>query len=216
MKAFIFDLEATGLDVMTSDVCSIGYIIYDTEENKSSSSLQYFAIDHEVPYSASKVNGLTQAKLEALSNGTTFLDYSDELLDIMRGCDILVGHNSNSFDIPLLRANFARAGRRMVKDEAKFVNKLSTLTDLSNIGWDTFDTIVAGKAFMHLNTKYGPKLGVLYNEVCSKLYHTTKENMDKIFASTRGKSGSVHEADYDVWMTFVIFRAFLPSLSKRN
>lgn len=100
-----FDLESTGTDRENDRIVEIAVCKYDP-------SGQFKTVRRRVnptipiPAGASDIHGI---KDEDVANEPTFKQLAKGLLDLLAGCDI-AGFNSNSFDVPLLFNEFARAG----------------------------------------------------------------------------------------------------------
>lgn len=216
-KYLIFDTETDGLtttgpDSGTANILEFAYILYDEDSGDISHGQMYFNTDHEIPYGASKVNGLTRSKLAHLSHGIYFDERIEDIQKVFHSADILVGHNSDSYDLPLMFSNFRKYGKSLSRT-AEGVEKI----------WDTYDTMLHAKSVVprrpnYGNSKrpyYGPKLVTAYAWVANNLYRKTASDLDKLFEQTFELTGTAHEAFYDVWMTFCVFKA-LKGLESRG
>jgi len=100
-----FDLETTGTDTEKDRIVEIAVsILYPDMQVKTVSRRVNPTIP--IPEGASAVHGITDADVV---NEPTFKQLSKGLLEMLSGCDI-AGFNSNSYDVPLLYNEFARAG----------------------------------------------------------------------------------------------------------
>ena len=99
-----FDLETTGLNIMTDRIVEIAYLKVYPNGNEES---RKFRINPEIPISAAstEVHGITD---EDVKNCPTFKKVAQSIANDFRGCDI-AGYNSNSFDVPFLAEEFLRA-----------------------------------------------------------------------------------------------------------
>jgi len=99
------DLETTGTDPATSRVVEVGIVkrYPDGDEHVRS-----WRINPEVPIpaEATAIHGITDADV-ALH--PPFAAVADDIAATLAGCDLVV-FNGRAFDIPLLRAEFARCG----------------------------------------------------------------------------------------------------------
>ncbi|PPK85511.1 DNA polymerase-3 subunit epsilon [Neolewinella xylanilytica] len=101
-----FDLEATGLNVITDRIVQIAMIKLFAD-GREAQELE-MKIDPTVPVSAeaAAIHGLTN---EALKGEPTFPSVAKTLFDFIGDAD-LAGYNSNRYDVPLLQEEFFRAG----------------------------------------------------------------------------------------------------------
>lgn len=206
-KYMVFDIETTGLDVQTAKVLELGYILWNSETRESTHGKMYFNTDDEVPYKAAAVNGLSKHKLQMLSNGCYFEDRLEEIKKVFHSADVLVGHNIEAYDLPIVKNNCIACGDR-----------LSRSPDGTLKTWKTYDTLIHSKGVLDNGSQrgaqfrgryYGPKLKVAYASVCNKVYRQKPSDLDALFTRDYGTVGQAHEALYDVWMTFVVFRGLL-------
>lgn len=207
-KVLVFDLETDGLSTASSCVLEFAYMLWDSDTGSTESDVMYFNIDHEVPFAASRVNGLTRTKLAALSSGLYFDERMDEIRGVFHKAGVLVGHNAEEFDIPMIMSNFRKYG-----------SSLSRSVEGRERIWKTYDTMVHAKDVVpraqhkghHTGNRkyYGPKLTTAYAWICNNVYKKNPSDMDGIFNATYSTQGSAHEALYDVWMTFVLYKGLL-------
>ncbi len=112
-----FDLETTGLNIVTDRIVEISYLkVYPdgTEEQK------VYRINPEMHISeeATAVHHITD---EDVKDAPTFKQFAKQFAQIITGCD-LGGFNSNKFDIPLLAEEFERAGVEFDFTRCKFID----------------------------------------------------------------------------------------------
>ena len=101
-----FDLEATGLNVITDRIVQIALVkLYADGREAEEMEMK---INPTVPVSAeaAAVHGLTN---DMLKNEPTFAAVAQKLFDFIADAD-LGGYNSNRYDVPLLQEEFFRAG----------------------------------------------------------------------------------------------------------
>ena len=112
-----FDLETTGLNVVTDRIVEISLlkVFPDEQEEKL-----HFLInpEKEIAPQATAVHGI---KNEDLINCPTFKEVGKEIAAFLKNCDI-AGYNSNKFDIPLLAEEFARAKIDFDWTKSRFVD----------------------------------------------------------------------------------------------
>ena len=123
MISFFFDLEATGLNIVTDRIVQIAMVKLHAD-GRSQQELE-MKINPTVPISAeaSSIHGLTNADL---ANEPTFAQVAQQLFEFIGEAD-LAGYNSNRYDVPLLQEEFYRAGlyldtrsRRLIDAQAIF------------------------------------------------------------------------------------------------
>lgn len=101
----IFDLEATGLNLVKDRIIQISYIkLLPNGDELRGNEL----VNPEKPI-PEEVVALTGISDEDVKDKPTFKQLSQKLADIFTGCDF-AGFNSNHFDIPLLAEEFLRSG----------------------------------------------------------------------------------------------------------
>jgi len=100
-----FDLETTGVDSTKDRIVEIACIKYNPD---GTSEKKYSLINPEIPIpqEASDVHGITD---DIVQDAPTFKNLAKSMREWFYGCD-LGGYNSNNFDVPLLSAEFERAG----------------------------------------------------------------------------------------------------------
>ena len=101
----VFDLETTGLDLVSDRIIQISYIKVYTDGKEERKN---FFINPGKPIPA-LVTELTGISDEDVANAPTFKQKAKELADKFAGCDF-AGFNSNRFDVPMLAEEFLRAG----------------------------------------------------------------------------------------------------------
>ena len=100
-----FDIESTGVDTELSRIVEIACIKYNVDGTKEEKTIVVNPTV-PIPLEASEVHGITD---EMVADKPTFKQYAQAVRDWFFGCD-LAGFNSNNFDVPLLSAEFERAG----------------------------------------------------------------------------------------------------------
>ena len=100
-----FDLESTGLNIVTDRIIEIGMIKIkpdNTEETKE----KRINPEMHIPEESSKIHGIYDNDVK---DEPTFKQVAKSIAQFIEGCDI-AGFNSNHFDIPMLAEEFLRAG----------------------------------------------------------------------------------------------------------
>ena len=101
----IFDLEATGLDLVKDRIIQISYIkVYpDGHEERGNELVNP---GKPIPKEVTELTGIHDADVQ---DKPTFKEMAPKLNAAFQGCDF-AGFNSNHFDVPLLAEEFLRAG----------------------------------------------------------------------------------------------------------
>lgn len=101
----VFDLETTGLDLVSDRIIQISFIkIYpDWKEERENI---FINPERPIPSSVVALTGISDADV---ADAPTFKQKAKELAEKFSGCDF-AGFNSNRFDIPMLAEEFLRAG----------------------------------------------------------------------------------------------------------
>ena len=104
----VFDLEATGLDLVNDRIIQISYVKVrpnDKEGEEERKSI-YVNPGKPIPDFVQKLTGITD---EMVKDAPTFKQLAKQLADAFTGCDF-AGFNSDRFDVPMLAEEFLRAG----------------------------------------------------------------------------------------------------------
>ncbi len=101
----IFDLETTGLDLVTDRIIQISYIKVMPNGDEERKNL-FVNPEKPIPALVQQLTGITD---EMVKDAPVFKQMAKALHDTFAGCDF-AGFNSNRFDIPLLAEEFLRAG----------------------------------------------------------------------------------------------------------
>ncbi|MBK5203090.1 MAG: 3'-5' exonuclease [Prolixibacteraceae bacterium] len=112
-----FDLEATGLNIVTDRIIEIGMIKIkpdNTEEVKE----KRINPEMHIPEESSKIHGIYDNDVK---DEPTFKQVAKSIAQFIEGCDI-TGFNSNHFDIPMLAEEFLRAGVDIDMKKHKFID----------------------------------------------------------------------------------------------
>ena len=111
------DLETTGTDPATSRVVEVGIVkrLPDGGDHVIS-----WRINPSVPIppDASAIHGVTDADVAPCP---PFAEVADDIAATLAGCDLVV-FNGRAFDLPLLRAEFARCGVAWPCDDANVID----------------------------------------------------------------------------------------------
>jgi DNA polymerase-3 subunit epsilon len=112
-----FDLETTGLNIVTDRIVELSYLKVDVNGNETSKTM---LINPTIPISpeSTAIHGIIDADVK---DAPTFSAIAKNLAKEIEGCD-LAGYNSNKFDIPLLAEEFMRADVDIDMTKRKFID----------------------------------------------------------------------------------------------
>jgi DNA polymerase-3 subunit epsilon len=112
-----FDLETTGVNALEDRIVELSYIKVNPDGHEDSATMRMNPGRH-IPEETTKIHGITD---EDVADEKTFAELAEKLLKIFTGCDI-AGYNSNKFDIPLLMAEFDRAGYQFNMEDCRLID----------------------------------------------------------------------------------------------
>lgn len=100
-----FDIESTGVETETARIIELACIKFNPDGSQEEKTI---LVNPEIPIplEASEVHGITD---EMVKDKPFFKQYAQAVRNWFDGCD-LAGYNSDSYDVPLLSAEFERAG----------------------------------------------------------------------------------------------------------
>lgn len=99
------DLETTGTDLATDRIVEIGLVRLDPDGTRRALRILVNP-ERPIPAAATAIHGISDADVEG---ARPFRDVAVSLCEALDGCD-LVTFNGRAFDVPILRAEFDRAG----------------------------------------------------------------------------------------------------------
>lgn len=107
-----FDLETTGIDVVTSRIVQIALLqVFEDGSSREWETLVNPTVP--IPAATTAVHGITD---EMVKDAPTFRELAPLLAPLFQDSD-LAGYNSTRFDVPMLLEEFARVGYKMNFDE---------------------------------------------------------------------------------------------------
>jgi len=100
-----FDIESTSVETQTARIIELACIKYNPDGTQEEKTI---LVNPEIPIpvEASEVHGITDDMVKDLP---VFKQYAQAIRKWFGGCD-LAGFNSDKYDVPLLSAEFERAG----------------------------------------------------------------------------------------------------------
>ncbi|MDE6134634.1 MAG: 3'-5' exonuclease [Muribaculaceae bacterium] len=112
-----FDLETTGTNISKDRIVEIS-IIKLMPDGRVFEKTRRINPEMPIPAEATAIHHITD---EDVANEPTFRQIASSLSQLISGCDI-AGFNSNRFDIPVLDAEFERAGLDFDLSKARFID----------------------------------------------------------------------------------------------
>jgi DNA polymerase-3 subunit epsilon len=112
-----FDLETTGINVVTDRIIEISYLKIFTDGSEEQKT-QRINPEMPIPEKTTAIHGITDDDVKDMP---VFKEYAKTFSKILEGADI-GGFNSNKFDIPLLAEEFLRADIDFDFKKRKFID----------------------------------------------------------------------------------------------
>ena len=112
-----FDLETTGVNALEDRIVEISYIKVYPDGHEESNTLRLNP-GRPIPAECTAIHHITDADV---ADEKSFSEVAEKLLKVFTGCDI-GGYNSNKFDLPLLMAEFHRAGYTFNMDDCRLID----------------------------------------------------------------------------------------------
>lgn len=112
-----FDLETTGTNISSDRIVEISLIKLHPDGRVLEKTRRVNPEMH-IPESSTAIHHITD---EDVASEPTFRQIASSLAQLISGCDI-AGFNSNRFDIPLLDAEFERAGVDFDLTKSRFID----------------------------------------------------------------------------------------------
>lgn len=113
----LFDIEATGLDVIQDRIVEIA-VLKIHPDGKKEEYCRRVNPGIPIPNEVSLIHGIYDADVQ---NEPPLNVILPELEAFVKGCD-LAGYNSNKFDLPLLAEELIRAGSKLDLSEVKHID----------------------------------------------------------------------------------------------
>jgi DNA polymerase-3 subunit epsilon len=114
-KVVFFDVETTGVNVVSDRIVSIALIIWNEDGTRDEHD---FLVNPTIPIprEASDVHGILD---EQVADCQKFIEVAPKIFDLFKGADI-AGYNSNHFDVPILAEEFERCGISFMSEKRRF------------------------------------------------------------------------------------------------
>ncbi len=115
-----FDLETTGVNVVTDRIVQIGALRYEPGTPEPQRLNMLINPGVEIPAETTAVHGITDADV---ADAPRFKAVADELLAFFDGADV-GGYNVGRFDLPLIMEEFDRCGLDFGADDRRVVDAM--------------------------------------------------------------------------------------------
>lgn len=104
----VFDLEATGLDLVNDRIIQISYVKVSPGDKEGEEERKSIFVNpgKPIPAFVQQLTGITD---DMVKDAPTFKQLAKQLANSFIGCDF-AGFNSDRFDVPMLAEEFLRAG----------------------------------------------------------------------------------------------------------
>lgn len=104
----VFDLEATGLDLVNDRIIQISYVKVSPGDKEGEEERKSIFVNpgKPIPAFVQQLTGITD---DMVKDAPAFKQLAKQLADSFIGCDF-AGFNSDRFDVPMLAEEFLRAG----------------------------------------------------------------------------------------------------------
>lgn len=104
----VFDLEATGLDLVNDRIIQISYVKVSPGDKEGEEERKSIFVNpgKPIPAFVQQLTGITD---DMVKDAPTFKQLAKQLADSFIGCDF-AGFNSDRFDVPMLAEEFLRVG----------------------------------------------------------------------------------------------------------
>lgn len=104
----VFDLEATGLDLVNDRIIQISYVKVSPGDKEGEEERKSIFVNpgKPIPAFVQQLTGITD---DMVKDAPMFKQLAKQLADSFTGCDF-AGFNSDRFDVPMLAEEFLRAG----------------------------------------------------------------------------------------------------------
>lgn len=99
------DTETTSNDPLTDNICEVALIVTDENGNEKARVERRIKPKKKIVARAVAIHGITDADV---LNCPEFEEYGPKIKPLIEKIDLMVAHNGNGFDFPLIKAEFAR------------------------------------------------------------------------------------------------------------
>jgi DNA polymerase-3 subunit epsilon len=112
-----FDIETTGLNIMTDRIVEIAYLKVYPNGNEESKKMRINPLIH-IHSESTDIHHISD---DDVKDCPTFKEVAQSIANDFKGCDI-AGYNSNHFDVPFLVEEFLRVGIDVDFENSRFID----------------------------------------------------------------------------------------------
>lgn len=173
-----FDIESTGVETETARIVELACIKYNVDGTQEEKTILVNP-GVPIPVEASDVHGITD---EIVKDKPFFKQYAQAVRNWFDGCD-LAGFNSDNFDIPLLSAEFERAGLEGINWNPNLLDIMKLYRLLYP---NTLSDVYKRLTGKELEGAHGALIDIMGTKeiadiLIPKLKETTDENLETVF-----------------------------------
>ena len=173
-----FDIESTGVETETARIIELACIKYNVDGTQEEKTILVNP-GVPIPVEASDVHGITD---EIVKDKPFFKQYAQAVRNWFDGCD-LAGFNSDNFDIPLLSAEFERAGLEGINWNPNLLDIMKLYRLLYP---NTLSDVYKRLTGKELEGAHGALIDIMGTKeiadiLIPKLKETTDENLETVF-----------------------------------
>ena len=173
-----FDAETTGVETETARIIELACIKYNVDGTQEEKTILVNP-GVPIPVEASDVHGITD---EIVKDKPFFKQYAQAVRNWFDGCD-LAGFNSDNFDIPLLSAEFERAGLEGINWNPNLLDIMKLYRLLYP---NTLSDVYKRLTGKELEGAHGALIDIMGTKeiadiLIPKLKETTDENLETVF-----------------------------------
>jgi DNA polymerase-3 subunit epsilon len=145
-----FDFEATSVEPETADIIEFAFVLWDTDLLQPvRTATGLLELPAEAPGLTSEVEDLTGISTEMLCDHGMFpCHLRDAMEPLLSKADATISHNGLSYDLPLLKAYFARMGTKLNVDLGDWPH-IDTMYDLP------YPATITTRKLIYLCTEHG-------------------------------------------------------------
>jgi len=117
-RILVVDTETTGIDPKQARIVEIGGVLYDPKVGRKALQ-RYINPGCPIPPEATAVHRITD---DIVADSPAFAEVAEGIAERFRSADVILGYNLLDYDLPLIEAEFARAGMPIVIDRSKVID----------------------------------------------------------------------------------------------
>lgn len=117
-RILVVDTETTGIDPKQARVVEIGGVFYEPKNGRRALQ-RYINPGCPIPAEATALHRITDSMV---ADAPSFREAAEGILTRFEDADVVMGYNLLDYDLPLLEAEFARAGFPTTIDRSKVID----------------------------------------------------------------------------------------------